>query len=288
MRVITLNCNGIRSAAKKGFFEWLQEQNADVVCLQETKAQEHQLEDELFHPAGYLRYLHDAEKKGYSGTAIYSRHKPRRVLKGIGDPGIDREGRYLEVSFGNLSVVSIYMPSGTSGDERQAFKIRMMDIVLAHLLKLKKRRRQYVLCGDWNIAHEKRDIRNWRGNQKHSGFLPEEREWLTELFGRHRYVDAFRSLEQEEHEYTWWSNRGQAWANNTGWRIDYQIATPGLGATVQRSATTWALKSCQSPVAGPAVSYFANSTFPSKRLPATSSSTITGRVNSAVIMKNFG
>lgn len=236
MRIITLNCNGIRSAAKKGFYEWMKHQNADVVCLQETKAQESQLDDEIFKPAGYSRHFHDAEKRGYSGTALYCRQQPRRVVCGIGDELIDREGRYLEASFENLSVVSLYMPSGSSGDERQAFKIRMMDIVLPHLLKLKKRRREYVLCGDWNIAHQECDIRNWRGNKKNSGFLPEEREWLTELFEKHRYVDTFRSLDQQEHEYTWWSNRGQAWANNTGWRIDYQIATPTLGKTVKKSA----------------------------------------------------
>ncbi|OED39206.1 exodeoxyribonuclease III [Chromatiales bacterium (ex Bugula neritina AB1)] len=236
MRIITLNCNGIRSAARKGFYTWMQQQNADVVCLQETKAQQHQLEDEIFNPSGYTRFLHDAEKPGYSGTALYCRQAPKRVVYGIGDADIDREGRYLEAVYENLSVVSLYMPSGSSGDVRQAFKIRMMDIILPHLLKLKKRRRQYVLCGDWNIAHKECDIRNWRGNKKNSGFLPEEREWLTELFDKHRYVDTFRCLEQEEHEYTWWSNRGQAWANNTGWRIDYQISTPGLGKCVKSTS----------------------------------------------------
>jgi exodeoxyribonuclease-3 len=236
MRIVTLNCNGIRAAARKGVFAWLKKQNADVVCLQETKAQTHQLDDDAFQIEGYTRFLHDAEKPGYSGTALYSRQAPRRVIYGFGDEAIDREGRYLEVCYGNLSVVSLYMPSGTSGDERQAFKIRMMDLMVPHLLKLKKRRRQYVLCGDWNIAHTNADIRNWRGNQKNSGFLPEEREWLTTLFDKHRYVDTFRRLPQEEHEYTWWSNRGQAWANNTGWRIDYQIATPGLGAKVKSTS----------------------------------------------------
>ncbi len=236
MRIITLNCNGVRSAAKKGFYDWMVKQKADVVCLQETKAQEHQLDDAVFSPAGYQRYFHDAEKKGYSGTALYCRVPPKKVVRGIGDVDIDREGRYLEATFGNMSVVSLYMPSGSSGDERQAFKIRMMDIVMPHLLKLKKRRRPYILCGDWNIAHHECDIRNWRGNKKNSGFLPEEREWLTELFDKHKYVDAFRCLPQEEHEYTWWSNRGQAWANNTGWRIDYQICTPDLRDKVKSTS----------------------------------------------------
>jgi exodeoxyribonuclease-3 len=232
MRVITLNCNGIRSAARKGFFSWLPEQQADVICLQETKAQAEQLTDDLFHPAGFHRYTHDAERRGYSGTALYCRLKPKRVVVGMGDEAIDREGRYLEAVYDNISIVSLYMPSGSSGDERQAFKIRMMDLMMPLLKRLKKRGRQYLLCGDWNIAHTEADIRNWRGNRKNSGFLPEEREWLTELFSSVGYVDTFRVLDQAEHEYTWWSNRGQAWANNTGWRIDYQIATAGLGRKV--------------------------------------------------------
>ena len=236
MRIVTLNCNGIRAAEKKGVFPWLKKQKADVICLQETKAQSHQLDSESFELAGYQRFLHDAQKPGYSGTALYCRQAPRKVVYGVGDELVDNEGRYLEACFGNVSVVSLYMPSGTSGDERQAFKYRMMDLMLPHLLKLKRRRRQTVICGDWNIAHTNDDIRNWRGNKKNSGFLPEEREWLTTLFEKHRFVDTFRALPQKEHEYTWWSNRGQAWANNTGWRIDYQIATPGIGAQVSRTA----------------------------------------------------
>ncbi len=212
------------------------EQRADVICLQETKAQTDQLGDELFHPAGYHRFTHDAERRGYSGTALYCRHKPKRVVSGMGDELIDREGRYLEAVYDNISVVSLYMPSGSSGDERQAFKIRMMDLMMPLLKRLRKRGRQYLLCGDWNIAHTEADIRNWRGNRKNSGFLPEEREWLSELFTKVGYVDTFRALEQQEHEYTWWSNRGQAWANNTGWRIDYQIATAALGKTVRATS----------------------------------------------------
>lgn len=236
MKVITLNCNGIRSAARKGFYDWMKRQRASVICLQETKAQEHQLTDGVFNPNGYQRFLHDAEKPGYSGVAIYSKQKPKRVIRGLGDELIDREGRYLEVCFENLSVVSLYMPSGSSGDIRQEFKVRMMGIMLPHLLKLKKRKRQYIICGDWNIAHTNADIKNWRGNQKNSGFLPEEREWLTELFDKYGYVDAFRTIAQKEHEYTWWSNRGQAYANNTGWRIDYQITTPGLRNLVKKTS----------------------------------------------------
>ncbi|MEM7612603.1 MAG: exodeoxyribonuclease III [Pseudomonadota bacterium] len=231
-RIITLNANGIRAAARKGFFDWLNAQNADVVCIQETKAQEHQLTDDMFRPAGYHSYYEDAEKKGYSGVAIYARHKPDKVVRGLGVDAFDREGRYLEVQLNGLAVVSVYLPSGTSGDERQAFKMQHLDFFLKHLTNLKRRRREYVVCGDFNIAHTKADIRNWRGNQKNSGFLPEERAWMDELTGRVGYVDAFRELPQAEHEYSWWSNRGQAWANNTGWRIDYHMTTPGLQGKV--------------------------------------------------------
>lgn len=235
MRIITANLNGIRSAERKGFFPWLARQKADVVCIQETKAQVDQLSAPVFSPKAFDCYYHDAEKKGYSGTALYTRHKATRIIRGLGVPEIDREGRYLEAQFGNLSVVSLYMPSGTSGDERQDFKYRMMDIFLPHLEKLKKRKREVVICGDWNIAHTNADIRNWKGNKKNSGFLPEEREWLTHLFDKTGYVDAFRELPQKEHEYTWWSQRGNARANNVGWRIDYQITTPGLRGKVTRT-----------------------------------------------------
>lgn len=235
MRIITANVNGIRAAAKKGFFEWLKTQDADVVCIQETKAQIDQLSDPIFHPEGYHCHYHDAVKKGYSGVAVYTRHQPREMICGMGMEVVDVEGRYLEARFGNLSVVSLYMPSGSSGEVRQQFKYDMMDEFLPYLKALKRKRRQFVICGDWNIAHTNADIRNWRGNKKNSGFLPEERAWLTELFDEVGYVDAFRQLPQEEHEYTWWSNRGQAWAKNVGWRIDYQITTPGLRGKVLRT-----------------------------------------------------
>ena len=228
MRIITANLNGIRSAERKGFFSWLSRQKADVVCLQETKAQQHQLTAPVFHPKQFHCFYHDAIKKGYSGTAVYARTKPDKVITGIGVPWIDTEGRYLEARFGKLSVVSLYLPSGTTGDFRQDYKYKVMDHLLEHMKKLKRGGRQVVICGDWNIAHTAADIRNWRGNKKNSGFLPEEREWLTALFEQHDYADAFRALPQKEHEYTWWSNRGQAYENNTGWRIDYQIITNNL------------------------------------------------------------
>lgn len=228
MRIMTLNCNGIRAAARKGFFDWLPRQHADVVCLQETKAQAHQLDPAVFYPKGYHVFYHDAEKKGYSGVAIYSRHEPEQVTYGLGWEEIDAEARYLQVDFSNLSVVSLYMPSGTSGEARQEVKYQFMDRFMPHLRKLKRRKREVVICGDWNIAHKKIDLKNWRSNQKNSGFLPEERAWMDRLFGRAGWVDAFRVVNQEAEQYTWWSHRGRAWDNNTGWRLDYQVVTPGL------------------------------------------------------------
>ena len=232
MRVITVNVNGIRSAARKGFFAWLARQDADVVCLQETKAQEHQLDEDIYCPADYHCYYHDAEKKGYSGVAVYSRRQPDKVRMGIGWEDFDSEGRYLQIDLGKLSVVSLYMPSGSSKEERQDFKFDIMDRLMPLLKRYRRQRREYIICGDWNIAHKKIDIKNWRGNQKNSGFLPEERAWMDELFGPAGFVDAFRVVNDEEDQYTWWSNRGQAWAKNVGWRIDYQVITPGLAAKV--------------------------------------------------------
>ncbi len=168
-RVISLNANGIRAAARKGFFDWMQQQNADVVCIQETRAHLHQLGDLVFSPDGYHCYYEDAVKKGYSGVAIYSRHEPKRVVRGYGDPEFDDEGRYLEVQLGGISVVSLYLPSGSSSEERQAAKYRCMDSFTMHLHKLQRRRSEYVICGDWNIAHKEVDLKNWKANRKNSG-----------------------------------------------------------------------------------------------------------------------
>lgn len=227
MRIITLNLNGIRSAANKGCFQWLAQQNADVICFQETKAQENQLGDSI-NIDHYHRYFFDAEKKGYSGVAIYSRKKPDKVITGLGWGCADTEGRYIQADFGDLSVASLYMPSGSSGEERQKIKFEFLDHYEKILQKQIKQKREYIICGDWNIAHKKTDIKNWRGNQKNSGFLPEERAWMDEVFDTFGWVDAFRVVNQEEDQYTWWSNRGQAWAKNVGWRIDYQVVSPGL------------------------------------------------------------
>jgi exodeoxyribonuclease III len=233
MRIISLNANGIRSAARKGFFDWMLAQDADVVCLQETKAQRDQLDDPLFHPAGYHSCYFDAGRRGYSGVAIYTRRKPDRIVTGYGSAEFDGEGRYLEVQLGRLSVVSVYLPSGSSGEERQQAKFRCMDEFMRHLERLRRRRREYVLCGDWNIAHKPIDLRNWRSNQKNSGFLPQERAWLDRLFGDGRFVDGFRTINQEPDQYTWWSNRGRAWEKNVGWRIDYHVLSPGLAGSVR-------------------------------------------------------
>lgn len=231
MRVITANVNGIRAAERKGFFDWLAAQDADVVCIQETKAQEFQLEADAFRPDGYHCYYLDAEKKGYSGVAIFSRVKPTKVLRGLGWDEFDREARYIEAQFPGLSVVSL-LPSGSSGDLRQEAKYRFLDQFLPHLQALRRKRREYIICGDWNIAHKEIDLKNWKGNKKNSGFLPEERAWLDTLFDEVGFVDAFRQVNPEADQYTWWSNRGQARAKNVGWRIDYQIVTPGLAGKV--------------------------------------------------------
>lgn len=236
LRIITLNLNGIRSAAKKGFFAWLARQDADIVCLQEIKAQHADLSEEMRRPQGYLGHFHCAEKKGYSGVGLYSRRQPDRVIEGLGIAEIDCEGRYLRADFGNLSVVSLYLPSGSSSEERQAVKFRFLELFLPHLRALAASGREIVLCGDWNIAHQTIDLKNWRSNQKNSGFLPEERAWLTRVFDEVGWVDVFRRVDPRPEQYTWWSNRGQAWAKNVGWRIDYHIATSGLAATARRAA----------------------------------------------------
>jgi exodeoxyribonuclease III len=228
MRIITANLNGIRSAANKGFFAWLQSTQADVICLQELKAQAADMTTEMLSPAGYFGYFHYAEKKGYSGVGIYSKTKPDAVIEGLSIADIDSEGRYLECQFGNLSVVSLYLPSGSSGEERQAFKFSVMARILPHLEALVKSGRDVVVCGDWNIAHQEIDLKNYKGNKKNSGFLPEERAWLGDLFNRVGWVDVYRKLHPATTDecYTWWSNRGAAYEKNVGWRLDYQVATP--------------------------------------------------------------
>ncbi|MDD5056875.1 MAG: exodeoxyribonuclease III [Sideroxydans sp.] len=230
MRIITLNLNGIRSACNKGMLPWFAQQNADILCVQELKAQAADMTPDMLAPHGYHGYFHYAEKKGYSGVGIYCKTKPDNVIVGLNIPEFDAEGRYIEAQFGNLSVVSLYLPSGTSGEERQAVKFKFMEAFLPHLIALKNSGREVIVCGDWNIAHTEKDLKNWRGNKKNSGFLPEERAWLTRLFSEVGFIDVFRQLHPELEAYTWWSNRGQAWAKDVGWRLDYQVATPGMAA----------------------------------------------------------
>jgi exodeoxyribonuclease III len=232
-RVISCNTNGIRAAARKGFFDWLPSQDADVVCIQETKAQEHQLSDAVFSPTGYHCFYNDAQKKGYSGTAIYSRVKPRKVITRLGWDPLDSEGRYLQADYKGLSVISLYVPSGSSSDEAQERKYRFLEAFVEHLRVLRRKRREFIICADWNICHKEIDLKNWRPNRKNSGFLPEERAWLDAVYDEVGYVDSFRLVNQEPEQYTWWSNRGQAWANNVGWRLDYQMITPGLAEAVK-------------------------------------------------------
>jgi exodeoxyribonuclease-3 len=236
LRIITLNLNGIRSALKKGFPAWLGRQRADVVCLQEIKAQEADLADLALVPKGFHGHYHCAAKKGYSGVALYSKTKPEQVICGFGSREFDPEGRFLRADFGGLSVVSVYLPSGSNSEERQQAKFRFLDEFLPVLEQLMRSGREFVLCGDWNIAHQEIDLRNWRSNRKNSGFLPEERAWLSKVLDELGWVDAFRRVDPRPEQYTWWSNRGQAWAKNVGWRIDYQIATPGIGATAKKVA----------------------------------------------------
>lgn len=222
----------------KGFFEWFATQDADVLCIQETKAQEHQLAGPEFLPAGYRAWFRDAStKKGYSGVAIYAKREPDEVRTALGWPEFDEEGRYIEARFGNLSVVSFYIPSGSSGELRQGYKFQVMEWLRPILSEWLASGRQYVLCGDWNIVRSALDIKNWKSNQKNSGCLPPERDWLNGLCadlldeadasnGR-GWVDSYRVLHPQGEDYTWWSNRGAARANNVGWRIDYQLVTPG-------------------------------------------------------------
>jgi exodeoxyribonuclease-3 len=246
LKIITLNLNGIRSATKKGWLDWLAAQQADIVCVQELKAQAADLTEATRNPGGLLTgYFHCAEKKGYSGVGLYAKTPPERVVAGIGVAEFDAEGRYLRADWPGLSVVSLYLPSGSSSPERQAAKFRFMEVFYPHLAALRAEAaatgREIVLCGDWNIAPTAKDLKNWKSNQKNSGFLPEERAWIEQVKTGLGWVDPYRRLypDEEADAYTWWSNRGQAWAKNVGWRIDYQIATPALAA---RAATARVFK----------------------------------------------
>ncbi len=233
-RLVTLNLNGIRSAANKGLLEWAETVGADCMGVQEVKAQAADVAGRFEVLAGMRGHFHFAEKKGYSGVGLYARKPPSAVIVGLGNAEFDAEGRYVEARFDNarrrLSIISCYFPSGSSGEERQAAKYRFLDVVYPHLLAMKAEGREFILVGDVNIAHKEIDLKNWKGNQKNSGFLPEERAWMTRLLEEAGLVDVFRTLNPHPEQYTWWSNRGQAWAKNVGWRLDYHLATPGIAA----------------------------------------------------------
>ena len=236
VRIITLNVNGIRSAERRGLSRWLARAEPwDVVCLQEIKATHDDVPRALKEPRRSHAAFLPAERKGYSGVAVYAKQPPQFVA-GFGSREFDAEGRYLEAHFAELTVVSLYLPSGSSGPHRQASKFRFLDEFLPHLARLRKTGREIILCGDWNIAHKEIDLKNWRSNRKNSGFLPEERAWLTRVFDGLGFVDVFRRVDPRPDQYTWWSNRGEAWAKNVGWRIDYQIATPGIAAKARRAS----------------------------------------------------
>lgn len=240
-KLTSLNLNGIRSAHSKGLHAWLEKARPDCICVQEVKAQADDVAGRFDSLANMKGHFHFAQKKGYSGVAVYTRHEPTDVIVGYGSKEFDAEGRYVELRFDTpgrkLSLISAYFPSGSSGEERQQAKFRFLAEFYPHLLKLTKKR-DFILCGDVNIAHQQIDLKNWRSNQKNSGFLPEERSWMTQLIGDGGVVDVYRQLQPEATDtaYTWWSNRGQAYTNNVGWRLDYHLATPALAALARREA----------------------------------------------------
>ncbi len=234
MKIITYNVNGIRAALGKGFMEWIKSVNPDIICLQETKAQPEQLPLSDFNDAGYLNYWYSAQKKGYSGVAVLTKTKPDNISYGMGIEKYDNEGRFLRVDYGDISVVSVYHPSGSSGDERQAFKMIWLEDFLNYINKLKKTRPNLILCGDYNICHKPIDIHDPIRNATSSGFLPEEREWLTRFIDS-GFIDSFRVFNKEPKQYTWWSFRSNARSKNLGWRIDYNMVSLPLENRLKRS-----------------------------------------------------
>lgn len=233
-RIITCNLNGIRAAARKGFFQWMHAQEPDIVCLQETKAQEHQLPPEALDLPDFSTAFVDAQKKGYSGVAMYSRRPPERIVRGLDIEEYDSEGRFVRMDFNNgLSVASLYVPSGTSGPDRQAVKYAFLDRFIALLVQMKNEGRRIVICGDYNIAHRDIDVHNPKSCAGVTGFLPRERAWFDDVTERVGWVDAFRVVNHEPKQFSWWPNFPAAWTRNLGWRIDYQLVTPNLASTVR-------------------------------------------------------
>ena len=226
MIVLTLNVCGIRASQKKGLFRWLSKIKADFICLQEVRASEEQIQSKDFMLPNYKRYLSEASKKGYSGVCIYTKEDPIKINKTFGSKFFAEEGRFIEVELPKVRVVSVYFPSGSSGEVRQNLKYKFMEKFELYMKKVKKTTKPTIISGDWNIVHKEIDIKNWKSNQKNSGCLPKERAWLDKIFDKHGFVDAFRSVNNKPHNYTWWSNRGKSWENNVGWRIDYQVISP--------------------------------------------------------------
>lgn len=237
MKIITLNVNGLRAAVRRGLFDWLLLQKADIICIQETKLQDAQLTPNYYLPGYYCEYAH-AEKKGYSGVAIFARERPERVTRSLGFETADTEGRYIQFDYPNFSVASIYFPSGTSGEHRQTIKMSFLEKFEKQLVKLRASKRKVILCGDYNIAHQKIDLKNWQANQKHTGFLPEERAWMDQLFGPLGFRDAFRVCHPEAAVYTWWSYRAKAWEKDVGWRIDYQVVTKNVVPLIKSASVS--------------------------------------------------
>jgi exodeoxyribonuclease III len=258
MKIISLNLNGIRSASSKGVFDWLPTAGADILCVQELKAQAADMTEVFLRPPvkpasgaraaakTFHGAFHYAEKKGYSGVGLYSKAAPTAVQVGFADKKFaefEREGRLVQGDFatdiGTVTVLALYQPSGSSGEERQAAKFRFLELFYPYLAKLMKDhragKREVVVCADWNIAHKEIDLKNWKSNQKNSGFLPEERAWLTQVIDELGYVDVFRQLDDRPEQYTWWSQRGAAYEKNVGWRLDYQLVTPGLAAKAKKT-----------------------------------------------------
>lgn len=235
MRIVTYNVNGLRSALSKGLLEWMQEAKPDMLCLQEIKSQADQLDLELFRQIGYEPYLFPAQKKGYSGVAILSRHQPDRIVEGMGMEAYDFEGRSIRLDFGDWSLLSTYFPSGSSGDERQDFKMKFLSDYQTYINELRKERPKLIVCGDYNICHRAIDIHNPVSNANSSGFLPEERAWM-EGFLNTGFTDSFRHFNTDPHHYTWWSFRSGARGKNLGWRIDYACVTDNLRDKLQRSS----------------------------------------------------
>jgi exodeoxyribonuclease-3 len=242
MRITTCNVNGLRAAATKGFIAWMLAQKPDVACVQEIRAREVDLPPEVRAPKGYRGYFHSAEKRGYSGVGLYARREPDRLVAGLGMPEFDVEGRYLQADFGSLCVVSLYLPSGVKGPEAQARKYDFMERFLPKLEAMRRSGREFVICGDWNVAHREIDVKNWRKNMTTTGFLQPERDWLTRVFEEHGFVDVFRAVDPSPDRFTWWLTFGHARERNLGWRIDYQVATPGIAKRARRAAIfteTW-------------------------------------------------